>query len=207
MPDNALIDMDFLVTPLISLLAWIVVQTATTTDRVLLLPNATGGVSALVVKTGNDEKTLAHAFSGARINGMGRIEVDEVASTSLSESYAAAVNALPAKPVTFTVYFLTGSDTELTTESIPVLEQLKSALASRSVPEVMVIGHTDRVGKLEDNDALSIRRAASVRSILSRLGLAGVSFEIAGRGEREPLVTTEDEVAEEKNRRVEINLR
>jgi outer membrane protein OmpA-like peptidoglycan-associated protein len=199
--------MDFLVFPLISLLAWIAIQTATTTDRVLLLPNATGGVGALVVKTRNDEKTLDHAFAGAQINGLGRIEVEHVASTSLPESFAAAVNALPAKPVTFTVYFLTGSDTELATESIPVLEQLKSALASRSVPEVTVIGHTDRVGKLEDNDALSIRRAANVKSILSKLGVAGVSFEVAGRGEREPLVTTEDEVPEAKNRRVEINLR
>jgi len=30
---------------------------------------------------------------------------------------------------------------------------------------------------------------------------------VAGRGEREPLVTTEDEVAEPRNRRVEITVR
>jgi outer membrane protein OmpA-like peptidoglycan-associated protein len=39
---------------------------------------------------------------------------------------------------------------------------------------------------------------------------AGVNpavIETAGRGEREPLVPTEDEVAEAKNRRVEISVR
>jgi outer membrane protein OmpA-like peptidoglycan-associated protein len=70
-----------------------------------------------------------------------------------------------------------------------------------------VIGHTDSVGTLEANDALSLRRAATVRALLVTQGVAESSIEVAGRGEREPLVPVGDEVAEPKNRRVEINLR
>lgn len=68
-----------------------------------------------------------------------------------------------------------------------------------------MIGHTDRVGKLEANDALSLKRAEAVGEQLK--APASRLMEFAGRGEREPLVPTADEVPEPANRRVEINLR
>jgi outer membrane protein OmpA-like peptidoglycan-associated protein len=39
------------------------------------------------------------------------------------------------------------------------------------------------------------------------VGIAADRIRVAGRGEREPLVPTADEVAEARNRRVEINVR
>ena len=75
------------------------------------------------------------------------------------------------------------------------------------MPEILVIGHTDRVGKLEANDSLSVQRAESVKKLLLAAGIAAGSMEVSGRGEREPLVPTADEIAEERNRRVEINIR
>ena len=38
-------------------------------------------------------------------------------------------------------------------------------------------------------------------------GIKAASMEVAGRGEREPVVATADEVAEARNRRVEISIR
>jgi outer membrane protein OmpA-like peptidoglycan-associated protein len=110
-------------------------------------------------------------------------------------------------PVSYTVYFQTGSDTELTPESLPVLAQMKAALLERPAPEVTVIGHTDTVGSPAVNDALSLARASTVRDLLTASGLQATNLDIAGRGKRELLVPTADEVAEEKNRRVEINVR
>jgi outer membrane protein OmpA-like peptidoglycan-associated protein len=72
--------------------------------------------------------------------------------------------------------------------------------------EISVIGHTDRVGKLEANDALSLKRAEAVGEQLKAAGILA-PMEFAGRGEREPLIPTADEVPEPANRRVEINLR
>jgi outer membrane protein OmpA-like peptidoglycan-associated protein len=72
---------------------------------------------------------------------------------------------------------------------------------------VVVIGHTDRVGNTQYNDRLSLQRAERVRDELVRLGLAARRIRITGRGEREPLVATDDEIPEPRNRRVEINVR
>ena len=70
-----------------------------------------------------------------------------------------------------------------------------------------MIGHTDRVGALLYNDTLSLRRAERVRKIFVERGLPTGAIHTAGRGEREPIVPTADEVSEPLNRRVEINVR
>ena len=57
------------------------------------------------------------------------------------------------------------------------------------------------------DDGLSLRRAERVRNDLIGRGIPGDKIQVAGRGEREPLVPTEDEVAEPRNRRVEITVR
>jgi outer membrane protein OmpA-like peptidoglycan-associated protein len=95
----------------------------------------------------------------------------------------------------------------LTAESEAELAAITLEIASRPAFEVMVIGHTDTVGGLEANDKLSLRRAAAVRDILIAAGVPGEKIELAGRGERETLVKTGDEVAEARNRRVEISVR
>jgi outer membrane protein OmpA-like peptidoglycan-associated protein len=74
-------------------------------------------------------------------------------------------------------------------------------------PEIVVIGHTDRVGTLEYNDKLSLKRADVVRAALVAAGVPPGQIDIAGRGEREPAVATPDEIAEPRNRRVEIMVR
>ena len=70
-----------------------------------------------------------------------------------------------------------------------------------------MIGHTDRVGSDQQNDVLSLQRAERIRQDLVRLGMATDGIQTVGRGEREPLVPTEDEVPEPRNRRVEITVR
>jgi len=71
----------------------------------------------------------------------------------------------------------------------------------------VVIGHTDRVGNAQFNDKLSLQRAERVRGELVKLGIAESRIQVAGRGERELLVQTPDDIAEARNRRVEINVR
>ncbi len=87
------------------------------------------------------------------------------------------------------------------------IQQLRAVLADYPAPEITVIGHTDRVGSLQDNDRLSLQRAQTVRDLLVKAGVDPAMITIAGRGEREPAVLTADEVPMAQNRRVEINLR
>jgi OOP family OmpA-OmpF porin len=88
-----------------------------------------------------------------------------------------------------------------------VLAEMRAALALLPAPEVVVTGHTDRMGAVEANDRLSLARAEAVREILVAAGVPAAAITVAGRGEREPAVPTADEVAEARNRRVEIKIR
>ncbi len=60
---------------------------------------------------------------------------------------------------------------------------------------------------MQYNDALSLKRADRVREELRKLGIPKVRISVAGRGKREPEISTADEVPEPRNRRVEINVR
>jgi outer membrane protein OmpA-like peptidoglycan-associated protein len=63
------------------------------------------------------------------------------------------------------------------------------------------------VGELRGNDALSALRAETVKGFLVGVGIPEGRIQTAGRGKREPIVPTGDQVDEPKNRRVEINVR
>jgi outer membrane protein OmpA-like peptidoglycan-associated protein len=110
------------------------------------------------------------------------------------------------RPVSFLLYFREGTD-EYTAESKEAFEKIFPEIARRKAAEVAVIGHTDTVGRTEFNDTLSLRRAERVRNDFVDRGIPTISINVAGRGEREPIVPTADEVSEPRNRRVEINVR
>ena len=63
------------------------------------------------------------------------------------------------------------------------------------------------MGKVPDNDKLALDRAHAVMQWLIAQGLKQELVIAAGRGERELLVSTEDEVTEPLNRRVEVIVR
>lgn len=177
-----------------------------TPDRIVLLPGADGSTGAVVIRGAAGEKVLDKAYAGLEVSTTSMAERTEDA-TSVNQRYGSTLGAQPPRPVAYVVNFASGSASQLTPESKPVIEQMKTTLNGRPAPEITVIGHTDRVGKVEANDALSLKRAQAVRDILVDAGIPGARMEVAGRGEREPVVPTEDEVAEPRNRRVEISIR
>jgi len=122
------------------------------------------------------------------------------------ELSAGLARALPGRPASFVLYFVIGKD-ELTDESSAELQRVLAELKSRPIPDVAVIGHTDSVGGTEANDALSLQRAERVKGFLAGIGIDPARIQVSGRGERELLVPTGDNVAEPRNRRVEINVR
>ena len=109
-------------------------------------------------------------------------------------------------PKTYTLYFISDSD-QLTDASRAEFEEVFKEVARRKAAEVVVTGNTDTVGTQEYNDALSLKRAQAVRQLFIARGLPADAVIAEGRGERELLVPTADEVAEAKNRRVLITVR
>ena len=174
-------------------------------ERVVLLPSPEGRPTAVVVRDARGEVVLDKPYAGVQ-RWAGEISPVQTSPAEVDKWFGAALAAQPLKPRSFTLYFAGGAEM-LTPESEAELATIKREIAGRPASEVMVIGHTDTVGGLEANDKLSLKRATAVREILIAAGVPGEKIETAGRGEREPLVKTGDEVAEPQNRRVEISVR
>lgn len=175
-------------------------------SKVVLLPDADGKAGAVVVKSDNNQQTLSTAYASASVEKDGAIKLQNEDGAEIAQRYATTLAARPHAPVSFVLYFEFGSAVDIAPAFLPILDQLLAALSSYPAPEITVIGHTDRMGSLESNDLLSLQRAETVRDLILRTGIKA-PVEVSGRGEREPLVPTADEVPEARNRRVEINLR
>lgn len=176
------------------------------TERVILLPGqGDAPTGALSVKAAKGEVLLAEPYAQADVVG-GQPQRLTSSAAAVQQAYGGLLAMQPPRPQAFTLRFETGGD-RLTAESQPVLDQLLAALAANPAADLVITGHTDRVGSVELNDRLSLQRAQSVRDRLVAAGAAVHRIGVAGRGEREPAVATEDEVAEPRNRRVEIKLR
>jgi outer membrane protein OmpA-like peptidoglycan-associated protein len=120
--------------------------------------------------------------------------------------YGELLSAQPPKLESFTMYFKLGCD-ELTAASKIAFEDARRRIASWSAVEVIIIGHSDRLGNADHSDSRSRQRAHVIASRLIKSGVPSNAIEIAARGEREPLIATPDGIAEPRNRRVEIKVR
>jgi outer membrane protein OmpA-like peptidoglycan-associated protein len=176
-------------------------------ELVVVVPSADGHVGTVIVERGGKQVVLNQAFAASRIVDGGPPVAERMRGVdAVRAEFAIALGSLPDRPKSFLVYFLEGTD-EFTEESGVEFGRILAELRERGAPDVVVIGHTDRVGNLQYNDRLSLQRAERVRGELIRLGIPERRVRIAGRGEREPLVATDDEIPEPRNRRVEINVR
>jgi outer membrane protein OmpA-like peptidoglycan-associated protein len=170
-----------------------------------VLPARDGHVGAIVVKGPGSEKVIDQAYATVRISG-GTQANGSLSEAQVREVFGSTLAALPGSPASFMLYFIEGKD-ELTEQSKGQLESVFADIKRRPLPDIVVIGHTDTVGTLEFNDRLSLARAQRMREMLIALGLPADRIQAAGRGKRELLVPTEDNVSEPRNRRVEINVR
>lgn len=178
-------------------------------NAVVVLPEADGKVGAVVVHAkAGPQVVLNKPFSSAQAwRGGDMAAVDEPVEKEMVERvFRAALAAKPMPAKSFVLYFQQGTTT-LTAASEPILPDIFAEMRRRPAAEVTVTGHTDAVGRGPVNDALSLDRARAVRDFLIGKGIAPEVIDVAGRGERDLLVKTPDEVPEARNRRVEITVR
>ena len=177
-----------------------------THERIVLLPNADGRPSGVTVRSAKGNEVLLDKPYAGVASGLLGEHTYETTPEKVQARYGDVLAAQPLRPVSYTLYFESGSN-KLTAESEGEFAKVRREIAERPGAEAMVIGHTDRVGSNDANDRLSLRRAELIREQLIQAGVPAAKLEAVGRGEREPLVQTADEVAEPRNRRVEINVR
>lgn len=177
-----------------------------TKESIILLPQPDGKPSAVVIRSAsNKEVTLDKPYMTASVSAYEMV-VGKTDAQQVGAKYALVISANPPSPKRFLLFYEYG-DIQLTSESAKLFEQVKTELKNYPAGEVVVIGHTDRVGSEKSNDQLSLRRADSVKALLIKIGIPENMIQVAGRGERYPLVPTKDEVEEPKNRRVEIKVK
>ena len=174
----------------------------------VLLPDPEGHVGKLAVTSQGGEMVLEEA---GEATGLDRSEDAPSAPEILSEkkirkTYGEALDVAPDRPVVFLLYFKSGT-ADLTPESLSLLADIKATIQARRSTFTSVIGHTDRVGVASVNAKLALERAQEVAQWLVSEGVDANIIEITSHGEENPVVPTKDEVAEPKNRRVEVTVR
>nr|WP_233168489.1 OmpA family protein [Xylophilus sp. ASV27] len=174
--------------------------------RLILLPQADGSASAVVLRSGGAQQKLATPFERASAAAGEVPRVEQLPPETVRRDYAPLFATAPPAGQRFVLYFQLGTSL-LTLESARMLGAILDAATRHPGGEILVIGHTDTLGSTELNDRLSLQRAREVRDLFIARRFPAERLEASGRGKRDPAVPTRDAVAEQRNRRVEIIVR
>jgi peptidoglycan-associated lipoprotein len=87
-----------------------------------------------------------------------------------------------------------------------IVDTVANVVVHNAATRVTVIGKTDRVGSATANLALSQRRADQVRDALITAGVPAARIDTRWTGEGKQDVATGDQVAEQRNRVVDITV-
>jgi outer membrane protein OmpA-like peptidoglycan-associated protein len=175
---------------------------------IVLLPDPESGTTGRArVSNEFGSANLAAPRAATRVTADGPPgPVNTMSEAEVKRVFGDAFAALPPAPRHFTLLFRFESDA-LTEESSALVPEILRTVKGLSVPEVVVVGHTDTMGDARANIALGLKRAINVRRILVEAGLAPSTIEVTSHGEADLLVKTPDNTPEPRNRRVEITVR
>ncbi|MHB8836808.1 MAG: OmpA family protein [Candidatus Methylomirabilia bacterium] len=177
-------------------------------SAVVLLPDADGKVGRVIVSNQAGSRTLERAGDATRILDAGTSPTEPAAMSAaeIEAAFGAALSAQPAPPRHFILYFEQGS-AELTPASRAELAAIVTTIGEYASVDTSVVGHSDTTGEAQMNAEISLRRAQAVGALLVAAGIDQGTLDITSHGEANPLVPTRDNVAEPRNRRVEVTVR
>jgi outer membrane protein OmpA-like peptidoglycan-associated protein len=175
---------------------------------IVLLPDPESGITGRArVSNEFGSADLAAPRAATRVTANGPPgSLSAMSEADVKRLFGDALAALPPAPRHFTLHFRFESDA-LTEESTALVPEILRTVKGLSVPEVVIVGHTDTMGDARANLALGLKRAITVRDILVQAGLAPSTIEVTSHGEADLLVKTPDNTPEPRNRRVETTVR
>ena len=193
----------------VALISWcLLIGCSVKRDLIVLLPDPDGKVGVIRVTTKGGAQILDKSAYGVQVEGFDKppMAPKSIAEGEITDVFGRALSAQPdlrGRFISFLLFFETDT-TELTRESKEMFPEIVRTIQNRKPNEIYVIGHTDRVGTELYNLKLSSRRAYYIRDLLVSSGIKAIDVYVSFHGEAMPLVYTEDEVAEPRNRRVEV---
>jgi adhesin transport system outer membrane protein len=174
---------------------------------VVLIPDLDGAVGRVIVSGEKGQQVLTQAGQVAGTDG--RPVEATMDAQQLARDFGEAKASQPLRPEHFMLYFVSGG-TRLTAESeldfLEILNRWKARERQVGI-EIVVVGHTDRVGSAENNINLSMQRAKAVAERLRAAGMNSSALTLESHGEKQPLIYTQDGVPEPRNRRVQVTIR
>lgn len=181
---------------------------STPQTTLVLMPDPDGSVGQATISNKSGTRTLDQAGQVARAAtpSQAPTKPTPLGSDEINAIFKDALRARPLAPEQFTVHFELGTP-DLTAESKQQLPAIIAAIRHHPVPEIMIVGHTDRVGNARVNYQLAMERAVQLKRILEAAGIEARMMEVQSHGESNPLIATPDEVAEPRNRRVTVYVR
>jgi outer membrane protein OmpA-like peptidoglycan-associated protein len=179
-----------------------------TGTTVVLVPDAGGKVGQVDLTTASGTTMLSKANESSQAAKAEQAPTTPVtlSDKKIRDMFADTLAKEPAPPEHYRFYFETGS-ADLLAEANAELAKAKTAILARKSCDLSVIGHADRVGDNEMNRGISMQRAGMVAKSLIDIGIAKECMDIRYYGENDPAVPTADNIAEPRNRRVEIEIR
>jgi len=184
-------------------------------DLIVLIPDSDGQVGELLVTNKEGTQRITQAYMAVEVSNQDKVieSPKELDKTEVNKTFASAMAANPQKSKHFILYFNSAS-TELTDESLTIIATIIKEIAERRVADIFIIGHTDTQAATDFNAQLALKRAKKVEKIFQDKGFKKggnssfkgqqVRIHVTSHGEGKLLISTEDNVNEPRNRRVEV---
>ncbi|WP_413438759.1 OmpA family protein [Sulfuriferula sp. GW1] len=171
----------------------------------ILMPDETGMVGAITIKTSSDFRVINQAYNPVRITeGSTKItSTHALTEAQVKEEFAHLINAQPSPPASFVIHFATESSA-LSEKSRLALPRIIASIKARAPAEVTIIGHTDTTGTDNLNNRLAYKRAKAVEDAIKDSLPPGLTLSIEAYGSKTLLIPTPTNVDEQRNRAVEI---
>lgn len=172
-------------------------------EHYLAVRSKDGATSIAVYVAFNDKSPFAlvshHAIVHLDILTTAALEAKMVSAKQMQEGITAEGHI-----AVDNVYFEFGT-ANLTPEAEPALAQMALLITDNPELKVYIVGHTDNVGKQEDNLGLSKARAdAVVAALLRHDGITKDRVIAAGVGALAPVASNGTDAGRQANRRVEL---
>lgn len=182
--------------------------TACTGTTVVLIPDPGGKVGQVTVTTDGGTTLLSKTNESTQASKLEQAPTKAVVLTEkeIQTMFAATLSKEPTPPERFRLYFSTGT-ADMTADTKGEISKIAAAIHARQSCDLSVIGHSDRVGDDESNRGISLQRAENVAKALTNIGVDSHCMDIRYYGENDPAIPTADNVAEARNRRVEVEIR
>lgn len=175
--------------------------------KVILLDNNSTH-NAIDVTTNVGKVTIDQPYYATTLRDPHKVPnpVEKVDPAVIAEKYGDVLNALPPKPHSFLFYFDPGTS-EIDQASKEQSDEVIKIISMYSPASIEIIGHSDRAGDAHKNYELALERARVVEMFLRDKNIQLERVNVVSHGENDPVVPTEDGVAEPQNRRVEVFVR